>query len=97
MLYIGGYVVYDWNIPSKDEGQVSTFFQKIAYIYKLTLGGNNFYGGVGVNHIRAPLEEGLDTGTMANGDIIPCSMEIHLFFKEVLVKLVPLLSSTNSS
>ena len=71
----GGYVVYDWNLPSKDEGQVDIFFQKIAYIYKLTLGGNNFYGGVGVNHIRAPLEEGLDTGTKANGDIIPCSSE----------------------
>ena len=74
-LTLGGYVVYDWNLPSKEEGQVGTFFQKIAYIYKLTLGGNNFYGGVGVNHLPSPLEEGLDTGTMANGDIIPCSAE----------------------
>jgi signal transduction histidine kinase len=67
----GGFVVYDWTNPGVDEEVI----QKIAYIFRLTREGRDFYGGVGLNHERAPLQRELDTGTQQNGGVIPCSSQ----------------------
>ena len=47
----------------------------MSYIFQLTRNGRDYLGGVGFDHVRAPLQPELDTGTQANGDIIPCSSE----------------------
>jgi signal transduction histidine kinase len=67
----GGYVVYDWTNPGVDE----KVFQKMVYIFRLTREGRDFYGGVGLNHERAPLQRELETGTQKNGGMIPCSSQ----------------------
>jgi poly [ADP-ribose] polymerase 10/14/15 len=65
----GGYVLYDWAEP----GVENSHFQKIAYLFLINLEGRNYYGGVGFNHLRAPVEIYADTGTTRSGNNITCS------------------------
>jgi hypothetical protein len=67
----GGYVVYDWT-KANDDNEV---FRNLAYIFRLTREGRDFYGGVSLNHERTPLQRELDTGTQKNGSLIPCSSQ----------------------
>ena len=67
----GGYFVYDWAMPDAP----GLFKTKLSRIFHLTLQGRSYYGGVGFDHVRAPLQLELDTGTQANGEIIPCSSQ----------------------
>ena len=67
----GGYFVYDWAMPDAP----GSFFPKVSHIFHLTLQGRSYYGGVGFDHLRAPLQLALDTGTQANRESIPCSSQ----------------------
>ena len=65
----GGYVFYNFGIP----GITGSEFPKVAYVFKLTRGGRDYFGGVGFHHKRAPLQLALGTGTKMNGEPIPCT------------------------
>lgn len=66
----GGYVLYDFSVPGEPD-----YFQKMSYIFQLTLEGRSYYGGVGFNHERAPLHPDLDTGSQLDGEPIACSSQ----------------------
>ena len=65
----GGWVLYDWLIP----GVANSEFTKIAYLFKIALEGKNYYGGIGFNHQRGPVEYFADAGTKMNGNPVECS------------------------
>ena len=65
----GGWVLYDWRNPGVGNSQ----FTKIAYLFKISLEGKNYYGGIGFNHQRGPVEYFADTGTKMNGNPVECS------------------------
>lgn len=67
----GGWVKYDWvNLKDPEEPN----FKKISYIFQITVGGEDYYGGIGFNHLRHPLME-FSRGRKLNGDPIPCSRQ----------------------
>lgn len=65
----GGYVFYKWRIPDVPGSE----FLKVAYIFPVTLEGRAYWGGVGFNHQRAPLQLELEYGSKLSGEPIPCS------------------------
>jgi len=65
----GGWVLYDWRIPG-DEGRI---FPKIAYLFQITLEGENFYGGVGFNHERAPVQYFAADSYQMDGTPVSCT------------------------
>lgn len=67
----GGYIVYDWPTPSSP----TELYQKVSYIFKLSLEDRTYYGGVDFDNVRAPLQPELDTGRRSNNDMILCSSE----------------------
>lgn len=50
-------------------------FRKISYIFKITLEGRDYYGGVGFDNQRAQVQLQLESGKQHNGDPILCSQE----------------------
>ncbi|CAB9519745.1 polymerase 14 [Seminavis robusta] len=66
-----GWVLYDWIVP----GVKDSIFQKVSYVFQINLHGKRYYGGVGFNHHRAPLQEFKESGTTMNGDRILCTRE----------------------
>ena len=75
----GGWVLYDWLIP----GQANSDFEKISYIFRVSLDGRDYYGGVGFNHQQAPVQLFADTGLKRNKERIPCSQDFGLNCSEV--------------
>lgn len=80
----GGWVAYDWLVP----GVANSEFEKISYLFKFTVDGRDFYGGVGFNHKRAPVEAYSDIGTKKSGEPIPCSVGFGLTCSEVNTRAV---------
>jgi hypothetical protein len=66
----GGFGVYDWSNLANPG-----MLPKISYIYKLSLQGRTYYGGVEFDHVRAPVQLMLDTGRKSKGDPIICSSQ----------------------
>jgi signal transduction histidine kinase len=65
----GGWVLYDWIVPGVED----SVFQKVSYIFQIKLNGRRYYGGVGFNDKRAPLEIHTSSGTKMNGEPVTCS------------------------
>eukprot|EP00977_Amphora_coffeiformis_P011778 scaffold2872_cov193-Amphora_coffeaeformis.AAC.1 len=81
----GGYVLNEWTLPGEDDSNV----QKISYIFKFTLEGRDYYGGVGFDNQRAPVQSNLETGTKKNGESIACSREYGSECSEVNAQAIP--------
>lgn len=74
----GGWVTYDWiNLVNSEP------FKKISYIFQITVGGKDYYGGIGFNDLRYPVAEFAEIGLKHNGDPIPCSSEYGLDCSEI--------------
>jgi hypothetical protein len=80
----GGWVSYDWVIPSMD----NSTFQKIAYIFQMTIEGRSYYGGVGFRNQPAATFKDADYGKKANGEPIPCSQSYGLNCSEKNVESI---------
>jgi hypothetical protein len=65
----GGWVLYDWVDVD------GTPFRKISYIFSMNLNGEDYYGGIGFNHRRAPVKKFAEKGAKKNGLPIECSQE----------------------
>lgn len=80
----GGWVDYIWLDPYV----VDSEFEKMSYIFQLNIGGRTYYGGVGFNHKRAPVQLNADFGLQKNGVPIPCSQQYGLHCSNINVQAI---------
>ena len=81
----GGWVKYDWvNLANLEQPTI----KKISYIFQITIDGEDYYGGIGFNHLRYPLEEFSEKGLKRNGNPIPCSREFGLVCSEINARAI---------
>jgi signal transduction histidine kinase len=78
----GGFINYDWLDAQGNP------FEKISYIFSMNLDGNDYYGGIGLNHLRAPIQENTESGAKKNGEPIPCSSEFGWECSEVNARAI---------
>lgn len=78
----GGFVKYDWIDAQGNP------FEKISYIFSMNLDGEDYYGGIGLNHVRAPVQEFTESGTKENGEPILCSSEFGWDCSEVNARAI---------
>lgn len=82
----GGFILYQWAKPGDED---SKFF-KLSYIFKVSLEGRDYYGGVGFNKKRYPVENHLPlaSGTKKNGQPVECSNKYDSECSEVNVQAI---------
>ena len=80
----GGWVDYIWLDPYV----VDSEFEKMSYIFQLNLDGRTYYGGVGFNHKRAPVQLNADFGLQKSGAPIPCSQRYGLHCSKINVQAI---------
>lgn len=74
----GGWVLYDWIAPGTTNN-----LEKISYIFHISIDGQDYYGGIGFNHARAPVQRFTEKGTGNYGHPILCSSKYELQCSEV--------------
>ena len=80
----GGWVSYDWLVPDVPDSD----FEKISYIFRISIGGQDYYGGVGFNHELGPIQLDADYGRRKNKLPIPCSSKYGLDCSEVNARAI---------
>eukprot|EP00339_Tiarina_fusa_P025891 CAMPEP_0117013264 /NCGR_PEP_ID=MMETSP0472-20121206/10982_1 /TAXON_ID=693140 ORGANISM="Tiarina fusus, Strain LIS" /NCGR_SAMPLE_ID=MMETSP0472 /ASSEMBLY_ACC=CAM_ASM_000603 /LENGTH=1244 /DNA_ID=CAMNT_0004716535 /DNA_START=123 /DNA_END=3857 /DNA_ORIENTATION=+ len=79
----GGWVLYDWLNLKTGAG-----FEKISYIFQINIDGQDYYGGIGFNHQRAPVQVDANGRFFKNERAIPCSSEYGLECSEVNARAI---------
>ena len=78
-----GWCLYEWGIPGGNDDGSDLIFDKIAFVFKVNLYGNDYFGSVGFTHQRAPIRHEIGEGTKLNGEPIPCSRNYSLPCSEI--------------
>mmetsp|Transcript_1463 Transcript_1463/g.3620 ORF Transcript_1463/g.3620 Transcript_1463/m.3620 type:complete len:1329 (-) Transcript_1463:150-4136(-) len=67
-----GYVAYNWMIP----GVPNSNFVKISYIFRITIDGKDYYGGIGIKNQQREGMPNMSTKYRSNdGSLIACQPE----------------------